>query len=232
MSEEDRSVFELVGRTGEEINPYGTHPDQIIEEFKPARPILGEIALIHGGYWRPEYDRVHQRPLAQALADAGWRVHLVEYRRVPGNPDTSIDDVKSALETIGHCVLIGHSAGGHLALIAQGHESVRGVVALAPVSDLVVGDAENYDDGAIREFLGVPATERLDLNPQSNPITKPTVVIHGTEDIRVPVAQSRNFLSAHPTAGYIELEETGHFELIDPRHDAFKLLINELKKFE
>jgi len=231
MSEEDRSVFELVGRAGDVINSYGPHPDQVIEEFKPALPILGEIALIHGGYWRPEYDRVHQRPLARALADTGWRVHLVEYRRIPGNPDASIDDVKSALETIGDCVLIGHSAGGHLALIAQGHESVHGVIALAPVSDLVIGDAENYDDGAIREFLGVPAAERLDLNPQSNPITKPTVVIHGTEDIRVPVEQSRNFLSIHPIVGYIELEETGHFELIDPRHDAFTLMINELKKF-
>jgi len=99
------------------------------------------------------------------------------------------------------------------------------------VSDLVVGDAENYDDGAVFEFLGAAATERLDLNPQSNPITKPTVVIHGTEDIRVPVEQSRNFLRTHPTTGYIELEETGHFELIDPRHDAYTLLINELKKF-
>ena len=232
MSEEDRSVFELVGRAGDSITTYGAHSDQVIEEFEPIVPVLGEIALIHGGYWRPEYDRMHQRPLAQALAEKGWRSHLVEYRRIPGNPDASIDDVKSALDIIGDCILIGHSAGGHLALTAQGHESVRVVIALAPVSDLVIGDDENYDDGAIREFLGAPAAERLDLNPQSNPISKPTVLIHGTEDIRVPVAQSRNFLSAHPTAGYIELEETGHFELIDPRHDAFKLLMNELKKFE
>ena len=232
MIEEDRSVFDLAGRAGDAITSYGASNDQVIEEFEPVVPVLGDITLIHGGYWRPEYDRVHLRPLAQALAEKGWRTHLMEYRRIPGNPDATIDDIKGALDTIGNCILIGHSAGGHLALTAQGHDSVLGVIALAPVSDLVTGDNENYDDGAIREFLGGPAAERLDLNPQSNPITKPTVVIHGSEDIRVPVTQSRNFLSAHPTAGYIELEETGHFELIDPRHDAFKLLMNELKKFE
>ena len=136
-----------------------------------------------------------------------------------------------ALDVIGACVVIGHSAGGHLALTAQGHERVKGVIALAPVSDLVIGEAENYDNGAVREFLGEAAMQRLDINPQSNPITKPTTLIHGQDDIRVPVEQSRNFLSDHPTAGYIELEDTGHFELIDPRHDAFVLLINELKKF-
>jgi pimeloyl-ACP methyl ester carboxylesterase len=106
------------------------------------------------------------------------------------------------------------------------------VIALAPVSDLVVGDEENYDNGAVREFLGVSAAERLDINPSSQPISKPTVIIHGHDDIRVPVTQSRTFLTSHPTAGYIELEDTGHFELIDPRHDAFKLVKNELKKFE
>jgi pimeloyl-ACP methyl ester carboxylesterase len=72
---------------------------------------------------------------------------------------------------------------------------------------------------------------QLTINPLSNPIAKPTTLIHGSQDIRVPISQSREFLKAHPTIGYIELEETGHFELIDPRQDAFSLLINELKKF-
>ena len=231
MSEEDRSVFELVGRAGDSITAYGHHPDQIIELFKTPVPTIGDVALIHGGYWRPEYDRVHLRPLAQALAEQGWCTHLIEYRRIPGNPDATLNDIKHALDAIGGCSLVGHSAGGHLALLAQSHESVRAVVALAPVSDLVTGDNENYDDGAIREFLGVPATDRLDLNPQSNPATNPITIIHGVEDIRVPVSQSRNFLALHNQVGYLELEETGHFELIDPRHDAFLLLTNELKKF-
>ncbi|CAB4612566.1 MAG: alpha/beta fold hydrolase [Actinobacteria bacterium] len=231
MTEEDRSVFELEVHSGDSTTSFGADADQVIEQYAPSMPAIGDIALIHGGYWRPEYDRAHLRPFAQALADAGWRTHLVEYRRIPGKPDATIEDIKSALDAIGECIVIGHSAGGHLALAVHSHESVRAVIALAPVSDLVVGDAENYDGGAISEFLGEPATERLDINPQSNPLTKPAVLIHGHDDIRVPVSQSRNFLSAHPAAGYIELEATGHFELIDPRHDTFKLIITELKKF-
>ena len=121
MREEDRSVFELEGRVGESTTAYGPHSDQVIEEFEPPPPILGEIALIHGGYWRPEYDRTHLRPLAQALARTGWRTHLVEYRRIPGNPDSTIDDIKLALDVVGDCIVIGHSAGGHRALTTQCH---------------------------------------------------------------------------------------------------------------
>lgn len=231
MNEEDYSVFELVGLVGDVLTSYGPHDDQVIEVFEPIAPLLGAIALIHGGYWRPKFDRVHLRPLARALAEEGWRSHLVGFRRIPGSPDASVDDVNSALGIIGSCVLIGHSSGGHLALTAQGHQSVQAIIALAPVSDLVTGDHENYSDGAVSEFLGVPAVERLDLNPHSKLITKPTVLMHGCDDTRVPVGQSRNFISAHPTAGYIELEEIGHFQFIDPRQDTFALLINELKKF-
>ena len=231
MKNEDRSVFELAGRAGDVTNSYGVNPDQVIELFNPTSQMIGDVALIHGGYWRPEYDRVHLRPLAQALADLGFRVHLIEYRRIPGNPDATIEDIKNALNVIGDCVLVGHSAGGHLSLIAQSHESVRAVVALAPVSNLFIADSENYDEGAVREFLGCVASERPDLNPIVNSISKPTIFIHGADDIRVPIAQSREFLKAHPTIGYIELEGIGHFELIDPRQDAFALLTNELKKF-
>ena len=43
------------------------------------------LVLVHGGFWRPQFDRVHQRPMAAALADAGYAVAHVEYRR-PGMP--------------------------------------------------------------------------------------------------------------------------------------------------
>lgn len=83
--------------------------------------------LLHGGFWRPEYDRAHTGPLANALAAAGHLVAIPEYRR-SGWPDT-FDDVAAALDLLagplphpvtGHTTLVGHSAGGHLALWAAG----------------------------------------------------------------------------------------------------------------
>jgi hypothetical protein len=30
--------------------------------------------MIHGGFWRPAYDRAHTRPMTAALRDAAWTV--------------------------------------------------------------------------------------------------------------------------------------------------------------
>lgn len=71
---------------------------------------------MHGGYFRPAIDRTHTRPMARALAQEGWLVVLAEYRRVPGDPNASTDDL-TALDThlreTGHDVAarVGHSAG-------------------------------------------------------------------------------------------------------------------------
>ncbi len=228
---EDRSVFELLGKAGDQILAYGSDPDQIVESYKSSQPSLGDLVLIHGGYWLPEYDRLHQRPFAAALAEQGWRVHLVEYRRIPGTPNATVGDVRSALDTVKNAIVMGHSAGGHLALITADHPSVKAVIALAPVSDLLTGDLQNLDDGAIRKFLGSPAVERMDLNPISKKVTKPTTILHGSEDLRVPVSQSREFSAQHPTVDYIEFEAMGHFELIDPRSLAWPVILRELKTF-
>ena len=37
--------------------------------------------LIHGGFWRPAYDRTHLGPMGHALAAAGYVVAVPEYRR-------------------------------------------------------------------------------------------------------------------------------------------------------
>lgn len=93
--------------------------------------------FLHGGFWRAEYGREHTRPLAEALADAGFVVCAPEYRRTgqPGGgwPGT-FDDVAAAVDRLpglvaeatgglvgadpAGTVLGGHSAGGHLALWA------------------------------------------------------------------------------------------------------------------
>lgn len=118
---------------------YGSHPDQLADVWVPAG--TGPVPLVvyvHGGFWRAEWDRMHARPLCNALAEAGYAVAAIEYRRV-GQPGGgwpgSFDDVALALDTvpslvadhlaatptdqrveIGPVVLAGHSAGGHFAL--------------------------------------------------------------------------------------------------------------------
>ncbi len=119
MSPEDRSVLDLVSRKGDRLESYGTHPDQVVEIFSVVKNKLGQVVLIHGGYWRAEYDRVHLRSYAAALADLGWQAVLIEYRRTPGSPDNYLEDIRTAIMHCGGGVVIGHSAGGHLALLAE-----------------------------------------------------------------------------------------------------------------
>lgn len=221
------------------MHVYGSGPDQVVEMFGTTGPV---IAVVHGGFWRPEYDSEHTRPLAHALARAlDARVANIEYRRIPGDPDASVEDVTAALALL-HAMeqtpalLVGHSAGGHLALcaLARSPRTSRGVVALAPVSDLALAHDLDLDDGATADFLGCAAAERPDLDPQrflpgvdDGPTSRRSItVIHGTDDIRVPIDMSRGFRAG----SLIELSGVGHFELIDPQSAAFDAVVAEVRR--
>lgn len=236
-------MFTRAAPEPDSVRAYGSGPDQVLELFGTTGPV---IALIHGGYWRPEYDRAHVRPLADALARTlGARVANVEYRRIPGDPDASIDDVITAIAHLhageqSPVLLVGHSAGGHLALCAHARSplGVRGVVALAPVTDLVMAHELDLDDGAVADFLGCAAQERPDLDPRHLPASagdsseheqspqRFISVIHGTDDIRVPIEMSRRF----DAATLIELPGIGHFELIDPQSAVFEVVVAEVRR--
>jgi len=203
------------------------------------------VAVIHGGFWRPEYDRSHCRPLANALAAAGFSVAVLEYRRHPGDPDIAVSDVRRALTTIGHhvhatdssMVVVGHSAGGHLALLIAAdppHPSIHGVVALAPVADLAAAEEANLGDGATHAFLGVPASTRPDLDPlQRATPAVPTILVHGVWDEVVPIEQSRQYLHRHKSADdeglhLVEAIDAAHFHLIDPESQAWPRVVEAI----
>ena len=237
-NKEDRSVFDLTSRPSDRVEKYGTLEEQFIEVFEARGDCLGQVVLIHGGYWRPEFDLAHLRPLAAALSDVGWRVQLVEYRRTPGYPDNYLDDVRAAIIHCGGGILIGHSAGGHLALLASDEASsalIKGVIALAPIGDLADAEARNLDDGAVRKFLGDFAVNRPDLDPHVVlKANMPIVIIHGSDDLRVPIDMSRSLNNSYSRAGLdctlFEIEKLGHFELIDFRKSPFEIVVAQLKK--
>ena len=239
---EDRSILEADQPTPTESLSYGPEPEQVADVFRPtdSRAPRGLVLFIHGGYWRPPVDRRHARALARALADEGYVTCSIEYRRVPGEPDLMITDIGRALDTlpalVGHGeatpTLMGHSAGGHLALIAATRHSglVNGVVVLAPVTDLREADALNLGSGAVEAFLGEPATARPDLDPVRRPAPAMSVtVIHGARDSIVPIAQAHSLAEAWPGAAQVVVvDDSAHFELIDPRSAAWAVVVGEV----
>lgn len=236
---EDRSVLSREAREPDDQLQYGDYPEQVVDVWhaKDSRPT---IVFIHGGFWRPEYDRTHARPLGEALADEGWPVASIEYRREPGQPNRTAEDVRDALDRLPDLmdlqagfVLTGHSAGGHLALWAAATFNpvrLRGVVALAPVADLLMADQLGLDKTAVQDFLGGGVRNDLDPTHLPAPIM-PVAIIHGTADQRVPIALSESYVTAHPTARLVAVEGIGHYELIDPLSEAWPHVTAEITRF-
>ena len=198
--------------------------------------------FIHGGFWRARYGADTIAPLARACAAADPRPWAwnVEYPRVgmPGGgwPGTALA-VRSAVraavtQAAGRpVVLIGHSAGGHLALWAAREHPVAAAVSLAGVCDLEAGADAGLGNGAVLEFLG--ADPDADVYAAASPIARlplrrPSLLIHGDADDVVPIVQSRTFHVAAQAAGDTcelhELTGADHFEVIDPCGRAWPVL--------
>ncbi|WP_199786024.1 MULTISPECIES: S9 family peptidase [Actinomycetes] len=208
---------------------YGSEPSQFVE-LHGTPGGRGTAILLHGGWWRARHDLHQLDPMAADLVAAGWYVANVEYRRIDGDtggwPQT-LDDVRAAIAAVARpaalpTVAIGHSAGGHLALLAGGELS--GVVALAPITDVPRARAEELGEGAAGLFLtgDDPAASPI----RQLPIGCPQLVVQGDADVRVPVEHSRDYVAAAKAAGdevdYVELPGVDHFRLIDPADEPWE----------
>lgn len=241
---EDESVLGRDAAPPDAVLAWGELPDQVVDVRyggvgAARRPLL---AIVHGGFWRPRYDRAHTGPMAAALAGAGWTVASIEYRRLPGVPDTSLGDVLAALAALpslvdghdGDVVAIGHSAGGHLALLAAIQPPtprLRGVLALAPVADLRLAQTLNLGDGAVTAFLGVDAVARADLDPlRLAPPKIATTIVQGEDDATVPPALAHAYVGAHPQPRFVALPGCGHYAVIDPLSGAWPRVVAEIER--
>ena len=231
---------------------YADHADGVLDVHLPPGPGPHPVVLlVHGGFWKQEHDRLHNRPLARALVAAGHVVAAPEYRRVgPGGTGgwpATVEDVDHVaahlhdlLASIGITVTttsyVGHSAGGHLVLwlADQGHRVDR-VVALAPVGDLRAAAAAGLGEGAVQAFLGGEPSDVPERYDAADPMTRlgpgtapDVVVLHGTDDDIVPVTNSRGLAAAHPEVALRELACIEHFGVIDPTSPAWPALLESL----
>lgn len=243
---ENPSVLSRPAPPPDALLRYGDDPDQVVDSWTGDDRATGRplAVLLHGGFWRPAYDRTHARPMARALCDAGWSVASMEYRRIPGQPAATLDDVRTALKRLpslltdtqydGTLVLMGHSAGGHLALWAAAvvqPAELRGTVALAPVADLELAEQLKLGDDAVPDFLGAAAKSRPDLDPVRLPApATPVTVVQGAEDSIVPIAVAESYAVGHPATRLVRLPESGHYEVIDPLSPAWPLVTAELTR--
>lgn len=230
---------------------YGSDPNQFLDlrlpKTKPPHPLAINI---HGGFWRAKYDLSHAGHLCAALTAKGVATANLEYRRVGNDggawPNT-FADLRAAYQFLrliarAHSldkqkiVIMGHSAGGQLALCLAGHEpSVTRVVSLAGVVDLQRAYKLHLSNDAVVEFLRGTPTEVPDHYHEADPMRLgiPQArqwLIHGATDDIVPPTFSRDYVAAKQKRSgnekedvhLLEISGAGHFDLIDPRTAAWK----------
>jgi acetyl esterase/lipase len=231
---------------------YGSDLNQFIDLRFPAKrkgtrphPL---VINIHGGFWRTKYSLDHASHLCAALTASGLATANIEYRRV-GNPGGAwpgtFDDTRSAYRYLlqsaqqhnfdpKKIAVMGHSAGGQLALCLAAHEpSVIRVVGLAGVVDLRRAYQLHLGNDAVVEYLRGTPSEVPDHYREADPMQLSIpqarqLLVHGLADEVVPAAFSREYAiakrnrTAKEDAHLLELSGAGHFDLIDPRTAAWK----------
>jgi acetyl esterase/lipase len=216
---------------------YGYDASQFFEVVHAGQALVGFAVFIHGGFWRAKYDLSHANPLCAELAGRGIITANLEYRRVgqtgggwPGTFEDVMAGVKAASEHVGRVpVVVGHSAGGHLALrLASERVSLKSVVALAPVADLRLAHKLNLSNGAVVEFLG-GAPEAMPSRYDEACASKHAsstrrIIVHGTKDEDVPIDITRKFMQARRSdpeqPSLLEIPDADHMDLIDPESPA------------
>ena len=218
--------------------PYGDDPDQVLEMWPGGEPGRPTVVIVHGGFWRPRFDRTHARPMATALHETGSQVCSLEYRRIPGDPEATVADVVAGLRVAGEhagddgLVTVGHSAGGHLVLLAAltHPDAVRGTVALAPVADLALSERRDLGGGAVGEYLGGPAAAFGHLDPARLATPPgPVTIVHGDRDDRVPLEISESYVHFRPGPRLVAVPSADHFALIDPLSQAWPSVVEQIR---
>ena len=203
------------------------------------------VILVHGGCWLNAFDIKHTHALSTALKRAGYAVWSIEYRRTGdqgGAWPGSYNDIKSAISHLSKLqeypinfnkvAIAGHSAGGHLALLAGSDKlyDFDAVIGLAAITDIVkYSRGDNSCQVATQRFMGGSVTEFPARYAAANPAVKSphpsTVLIHGSIDSIVAPAH----------ANYIKndshiLEGAGHFDMVHPGTPSYQALLKELAK--
>lgn len=164
--------------------------------------IQKNILLLPGGSWLTANYKPLIKRFAIPLAELGYRCITAQYRVAteaiwPGQIQ-DVEDILGWLDkaesgsTTRRTLILGKSAGGHLALMSPvinelclEHPRIAGVIGLAPVIN--IDSAIARDD--IAKILGPKPSETsiLDASPLQHitPHYPPTLLIHGTSDDRV-----------------------------------------------
>ncbi|EFD87668.1 alpha/beta hydrolase family protein [Oenococcus oeni] len=227
------------------------------------------VVTIHGGFWKAEYGLEEIVPLDEDLVRRGYATWNVEYRRIGENgggwPGT-FSDVIDAVNylaflkedfplDLSRVVILGHSAGGHLALWLASrwntkqadqmgnvlHTSIKAIISLAGVSNLEEMwriESKGKTSNNVSSFLGGTPEEASDRYHLASPyellpLHVRQILVHGGSDQEVPLDLTLGYykkaIRLADDVGLISDSRSDHFDLIDPFSSIWLSTADSLK---
>ncbi|WP_254442307.1 alpha/beta hydrolase [Duganella vulcania] len=250
---------------------YGAAPSQFAELFVPAGDGPFPVALIvHGGCWCKEYAGISQmRNIAGDLQQQGIAVWNIEYRRFdeegggyPGmylDVATAVDLLRSLAAEwrldLSRVVLVGHSAGGHLAqwaasrarlprsspLFVEDPLPVATVISLGGLADLRNEEQliKTSCERDIVQLAGIASAQRPDIFSDTSPVELlpsgvRTVLIHGEFDTISPLRAGQDYARRAQAAGdlaeVIVLPGGSHFDEVAATSSSWTIVSAQIRK--
>jgi acetyl esterase/lipase len=247
---------------------YGADPLQFADLWLPKGdgpfPV---VIMIHGGCWQSAVAGADLMDFAAAdLAHRGVAVWNIEYRGVDrpggGYPGT-FQDAAAAVDALApvapryrlnldRVVVLGHSAGGHLALWLAARPrlpassplrtsaslKIAAVVSLGALPDLAEardGPDQGCGRAVIDQLVGAPGRGAsggyADTSPpELAPLGVPQTLVAGARDTIAPPHFSQAYAARVELAGdrpvVTVVPDQGHFDLIAPETPAWAVVVN------
>jgi acetyl esterase/lipase len=231
------------------------------------------VVFLHGGWWKAEYDLTYAGHLCNALKREGIATWSIEYRRVGdaggGWPGT-FQDVAAGFDyaaklaqshpiDLTRVIVMGHSAGGHLAFWLAGRHHVpeasplhtprpavpiHGAISLAGAVDLrLTTDLSGYfmfahDKQEVFDLMGGSPKQFPERYASGSPgdllpLNVPQTLLQGTEDSQIPPDLPRRWAENARRVGdavtVTMLKGAGHFDVVDPESRAWPAVLGALR---
>jgi acetyl esterase/lipase len=192
--------------------------------------------------WNVEYRRLGNR-------GGGWPGTLLDIGAAADFARTLAQTYPLDLDRV---IAVGHSAGGHLAAWLAGRSCIpaesplhtadpiqlRGVVAIAGVLDLRQAWELRLSGGVVEHLLAGTPEQYPDRYAAASPaellpLGVRQILIHGTNDIDVPYAISKDYFERARAVGdeveLMSLEGAGHFEPVDPETPEWQVVVEAVR---